>query len=111
MNERGQIKRTWSETIGDGKEALFGWFGSFMPQKKTCKGFDLPEVGLKKVIAVTEAVRRYERKLAEADEVATGVNLLDRQQRRGKLMLWPELTVEVDYSKGKTLGYSSVVYM
>jgi len=82
MNERGQIKRTWSETIGDGKEALFGWFGSFMPQKKTCNDFELPEVDLTKVIAVTEAVKRYERELAETDEVTTSAESVGRTRKK-----------------------------
>ena len=69
-DQRGQMKRTWSETLGGGREALFGWYGAFMPEKNKSDGFELPEVDPKKVIAVTEAVKRYREEKIKANEAA-----------------------------------------
>lgn len=72
MNERGEIKRTWSETIGDGTGALFGWFGSFLPQTRTYDGYELPEVDAKKIEDVNRAMREYGARTADKAAAASG---------------------------------------
>jgi len=70
MNERGEIKRTWSETIGDNTGALFGWFGSFLPQPRADDGYELPEVEGRKVEDVNRAMREWNQRFDNAHEAA-----------------------------------------